>query len=302
MGKSPIARFSWKISLGVCLGTLIIGLTDCKKRNLDQYSGGNPTSQNKNTGVKKVDFGYGQPVILRNSDYIIIPVESREKAERIGFGFSSSSLEKDTNLINLVHYNKKTGIYRILFERRLKIKLVVYPESFGMPVPLDSNRQNDAQDIRATRTSTGGISRILLVAQEKDTNDDGEVDREDADQVYLIAPDGAYPHRVNPDNTRYLGWKNDPDAQDIYLYLRFDYDKNKTFDDSDSVRILRVNLEKPGTGQLLIPKRVTARLEEILNRPTLKKNLKKTQDSPAPPPRSAARRKSRACSRCGVWG
>ncbi|MDB9314749.1 hypothetical protein PN462_16670 [Spirulina sp. CS-785/01] len=85
---------------------------------------------------------------------------------------------------------------------------------------------------------------IILLNLGEDRNEDNKFDSpEDANSAYLYNLEDQSLTQLNPPNTDFINWKIDPDYNRLYLRLREDSNEDNQFDETDTIKLVKINLD-----------------------------------------------------------
>ncbi|MFC2092748.1 hypothetical protein ACFLSV_02500 [Bacteroidota bacterium] len=183
---------------------------------------------------------YGNPIILENSDLVLIPLTLTETDEDF-FGrikkeyfdnnqslspysqnFSSFNLN---DLHNVIFYNKVTEEEYPLIEKRELINNIYIP-------------QNPSKDTVKTNF-------IIFSTISDDYNKDGKIDKADGETVFICDIDGKNKKQISDNNITLLKWEFDLKYDILFLVLKEDTDDDKKFTNADEINIFRTSLSNP---------------------------------------------------------
>ena len=197
--------------------------------------------ENKEDEEIKEKIVYGNPIIIENSDLVLIPVTLTETDEDF-FGrikkeyfdnnqsfspysqsFSSFNLN---DLHNVIFYNKVTEEEYPLIEKRELIN------NFYIP-------QKPSKDTVKTNF-------IIFSTISDDYNKDGKIDKDDGETVFICDIEGKNKKQITDNNITLLKWEIDLKYDILFLIIKEDTDDNKKFTNADEIKILRTSISNPG--------------------------------------------------------
>lgn len=231
----------------IAISILIIVILACGRGKKDEEKE-ETTEKSKKEKIEdkeeeeiKEKIVYGNPIILENSDLILIPVNLTETDEDF-FGrikkeyfdndrsfspysqtFSSFSIK---DMHNVIFYNKVTEEVYPLIEKRELIN------NFYIP-------QNPSKDTVKTNF-------IIFSTISDDYNKDGKIDKNDGETVFICDIDGKNKKQISDNNITLLKWEMDLKYDIIFLVLKEDTDDDNKFTNADEIKILRTSISNPG--------------------------------------------------------
>jgi hypothetical protein len=205
---------------------------------------------------------YGNPIILENFDLVLIPLTLVDTEEDFFGRIKKEYFENDNqsfspytknfnrfnlkNLYNVIFYNKVTEEEYPLTDKRELIN--------NFYIPLNPSRDTVKSDF------------ILFSTINEDYNDDGKIDNNDGEKVFVSDTNGKNKKQITADNINLLTWDFDTKYDIIFLVVKVDSDNDKRFTNEDDIKVLRTSISNPGIA-----------IEVI--RDSLKNNLEKLYDN-----------------------
>jgi hypothetical protein len=192
---------------------------------------------------EKQKIVYGNPFILSNSNYTLIPLRLVSTDESL---FNSLKREyfspqqfyskysdnynrlNYNNMYNVIYYNSANGEAYSLLNRKALIN------KFFIPTEVNAD------------TSRGRF--IIFTLVEEDFNNDKEIDEDDAETVYKCNILGQDIRQISPDRIKLTDWEVDTKSDIIYLSITTDVDGNKKFDDKDISKIIKTSISDSNIG------------------------------------------------------
>ncbi|AFY56094.1 hypothetical protein Riv7116_3644 [Rivularia sp. PCC 7116] len=179
---------------------------------------------------------YGDMIIKKESDYLMIPVSifpDANQGEKSWTNLSSSSYSRSykdrKNVYNLIFYSKKDASINTLLDKKAIIKSfdLIEKKTIGQP------------------RKRFWLYRII----EQDTNKDNKLNYQDATIGYLSDLSGRNLQQITPNNTQLNGWNVVQSTGAIFLEITKDTNNDQRF---DTKSYMRVNLDNPGIGKEII--------------------------------------------------
>ena len=232
----------------IAISVLIIVILACGRGKNDEEKE-ETTEKSKKEKIEDKDeeekihekIVYGNPIILENSDLVLIPVTLTETDEDF-FGrikkeyfdnnrsfspysqnFSSFNIK---DLHNVIFYNKVTEEEYPLIEKRELIN------NFYIP-------QKPSKDTVKTNF-------IIFSTISDDYNKDGKIDKDDGETVFICDIEGKNKKQITDNNITLLKWEIDLKYDILFLIIKEDTDDNKKFTNADEIKILRTSISNPG--------------------------------------------------------
>ena len=139
------------------------------------------------------------------------------------------------NLVNVSHYDILENRPKNFFEKPVLIKTLYYP-SFS---------QDTLNKLLINRTY------FMVSAYNEDTNKDGFINPKDLRRFYLFNLKGEKQKALVPENYSVLKSEYDPGNDFMYVFAKFDSNKNGQQDDKEPTHVFWIDLKDPNkTGQL----------------------------------------------------
>ncbi|MBV6625931.1 MAG: hypothetical protein KI793_23865 [Rivularia sp. (in: Bacteria)] len=179
---------------------------------------------------------YGDMIIKKESDYLMIPVSifpDVNQGEKSWSNLTSSSYSRSykdrKNIYNLIFYSKKDASINTLLNKKAIIKSfdLIEKKTIGKP------------------NKRFWLYRII----EQDTNKDNKLNYQDATIGYLSDLSGRNLQQITPNNTQLNSWNVVQSTGAIFLEITKDTNDDKRF---DTKSYMRVNLDNPAIGKEII--------------------------------------------------
>lgn len=134
------------------------------------------------------------------------------------------------NMVNVSHYNVKTGTEHPLFEAPVLIKNLYFPT-------FKSDTLNGEPVLR---------KNYFVSVYDQDTNGDGFLTSKDLRRFYFFDLEGKNKVALVPENYSVTNSEYDPANDRMYLFASEDKNKNGQFDYEDPNTIFWIDLKDPG--------------------------------------------------------
>ncbi|MBD2667196.1 hypothetical protein H6G73_22465 [Richelia sinica FACHB-800] len=196
----------------------------------------------ENQPKSKENLSYGDLIIKEESYYLMIPVY-------LGFGEQtkddslsiSRSYKQEAKINNLIFYHKQNGGNNVLLNKSAVIN------SF------------DLLEVKTEDKKTQRVWFYRIIDQ--DTNQDKELNEQDAIGGYISDLSGQNLTQVTPTNSQIVNWFILPSQNAILIKIIYDTNKDKKFTSEDKSNYLRVSLGKPEMGKEIINEQVEKQLK-----------------------------------------
>ncbi|MBW4559414.1 MAG: hypothetical protein KME59_26590 [Trichormus sp. ATA11-4-KO1] len=192
------------------------------------------------------NISYGDLVIKEQSDYLMIPVNFREKnqAREDALNFSRSYKQDYASLSNLIFYRKQDGETHLLLDNKAVIN------SF---------------DLIETKLVGQPPTRVWFYKIiDQDTNKDQQLNQEDTVIGYISDLSGKNLQQVTPNNTKIINWVVVPSQNAIFIKIIKDSDIDNKFTAADKTNFIRVNLENPSVGTEIISDQIDQQIKSYI--------------------------------------
>ncbi len=193
---------------------------------------------------------YGELIFPEQSDYFMIPVgfEGDEKSAKSLFSpdvYRDSAYDRMSlmTIYNLIFHNRRTGESHLLLSENTLIS------SFQL-----INEENEAGEPIKNQF-------VFVEVIPKDTNQDGNRDRQDAVIGYIADASGKNLNQVTPDNTQLVFWQIDKPLRVLLLKVVQDTNNDRKFMGEDDISFIKVPLVNPGIG----PDIITPEMRQQIN-------------------------------------
>lgn len=190
---------------------------------------------------------FGNPYLLQNSPYVLIPVRIVSTDENIFGKLKREYLSPEQlyskytdsynrleygNMYNVIFYSSVDSTGYTLLNRKAYINKIYVPS--GMD----------------TDTTRGNY--IIFTLIEEDYNGDKEIDEDDGETVYKCSLFGQDIRQISPDNVRLINWESDKADDRIYLYVTDDTNRDKKFDHEDASKIISTSISNSNIGKEVV--------------------------------------------------
>ncbi|MEA5553745.1 hypothetical protein VB713_22655 [Anabaena cylindrica UHCC 0172] len=222
--------FLWKMTTAIILATFSIS---CEMK-IDRKT--QPAKAVEKL-YPQTNIIYGDFIIKEASDYIMIPVNlaDQDKDKEIDLNLSRS-YTRENKLYNMIFYHKKTGENHLLLNKKAIIN------SF------------DLLEIKLTGKPTTRFWLYQII--DKDTNNDNQINNQDAIVGYISDLSGKNLQQITPNNTKIVNWVVLASQNAIFLKIIKDNDQDKQFTEVDQTNFIKVNLDQPVIGTEIISEQV----------------------------------------------
>jgi hypothetical protein len=205
------------------LALFSLGFTCCNRSQKKIIDHGH---LNQNISPKKDDHvmvNFDNPVFISNSEYIMFPLlnETDDKDHEIIF---KSSGGRSASYWNIVFYNSATKQYHLLDEKR-KMIITNYEQrnlssgSFDEDVAPNDNDQS--------------YNLIFYSAIITDFNNDGKLNKEDPEYLFISDKAGNNFKQISPDNLMVRSWRVIKKTGKVLIQTVRDVNNDKKFDNED---------------------------------------------------------------------
>jgi hypothetical protein len=227
----------------------------------------NDSSAKASEQKKQQILVYGEYMDLDSTNYLLIPLgmkteddrENRLLKNRSSDDYSSESYSGSyrsfkynfyslnfSNCNNIIFYNKKKDETHLLLQKPAVISEFYFPFY---------NKEYTAKKYWF----------LLLGIHEADTNEDGYINDEDAEKVYISHLSGKSMIQITPDNSQLIDWYIDEYSNNILMKVRIDTNNDKKFTQTDDIEILKTPISTPEPGKPIIGQEIKDNIRKILN-------------------------------------
>ena len=133
------------------------------------------------------------------------------------------------NWVNISVYNTKLKQQKELFKSPVLIKTLYYPS-------VTSDTLNGKPVTR---------NYMLLSVYDEDTNKDNKINLSDLRRFYLYDESGIFIKNIVPKNYNVFKSIYDKTSDYLYVYARFDENKNGKSEDTEPIKVFYINLKNP---------------------------------------------------------
>jgi len=191
-----------------------------------------PTSQGKidftqheiDSVLQKFKFRYEQPVIIKDSEYVLIPISTQLLKSRSKFSKDGYQVADFPRYWNMLFYNRKTGDTRLLTEDKYRIS--------DFQANIETTHYVD-DNINYEQVSNELKGKILYTITDTDYNGDDKLNYEDPEHLFVSDIDGTNLKRISPDNEDLSSYNIIPNSNQIILQTLRDTNKDAKFDHQD---------------------------------------------------------------------
>jgi hypothetical protein len=228
-------KFLTQVTTTIILATLAFACKSTDSKTSEQSK----ATENPQSQLKIV---YGDFVIKEKSDYLMIPVYLAKTKSSGGINLASSrEYQREETPQNFVFYHKQNGETHLLLNKKAIIK------SFDLLEPKDPKKS----------PAKFWLYKII----DQDTNQDKELNKNDAIIGYLSDLSGKNLQQITPDNTQVISWLLIPSQNAIFLKIIKDANNDKQFTELDKTNFVRVNLDQPGMGTEIISDQIEQQIK-----------------------------------------
>ncbi len=209
---------------------------------------------------------YGEYMNLDSTHYLLIPLgmktdedqENRLLKNKSSDYYSSESYSGSYrsykynfysldfgNCNNIIFYNKKTDETHLLLQKPAVISEFYFPYY--------------SKEYTAKK-----YWFLLLGIHEEDTNEDGYINDEDAEKVYISDLSGMNMIQITPDNSQLIDWYIDESTNNILMKVRIDSNNDKRYSSADDIEILKTAISSPEQGKAIIGEEIKDNIKKIL--------------------------------------
>lgn len=194
------------------------------------------SAQTANQTKKPININYGELIMRRSPDRIMIPVylPEQDQKENSSFDILRSGYKKNKTTLynNIVFYHKKTGDAHLLLKKKAMI------QSF------------DLLEIKSVDKKSQKFWLYKII--EQDTNADKKLNHQDATIGYISDLSGKNLQQITPNNSKMLSWVILAGENSILIRIIKDSNQDKKFTKLDNTNFVRVNLKEPTIGKEII--------------------------------------------------
>lgn len=210
------------------------------------------TVQAKATKAPKPDIDYGDLVIPKQSDYLMIPFKMSDvdNLDEIKY-LSDAEIARhkrsiDKVLYNIIFYHKQSGEAHFL----LKKKAII-----------------NSYDLLEIKTANKVFAKLWLYKIfDQDTNGDKKLNDGDASIGYVSDLSGQNLQQITPNNSKIINWVIVPSQNAIFLKIIKDSDNDKKFTEADKTNFVRVSLDKPAMGTEIISDQIEQEIKSYIQK------------------------------------
>jgi hypothetical protein len=229
------------IKVGGLLITAIVA-NSCRAVNQDIAIG-----QNTNETKPVPELEYGQVILQSASDYAIVPVgfAANSSYKRILSSSDEQNVSRSQilgwgNLIttNLIFHHQNNDQIHLLLDRQGIIDRFDYLNPYW-----SGDRANNSSCYSEEKDSL--VSQLFIYQIiEQDTNQNGKLDNQDADRVYLSDLSGQNLRAITPEKTKLFQWECDQKNNQIILFTKEELSKKNNYNSLDTIAAYLYNLSE----------------------------------------------------------
>ncbi|MFY9311310.1 MAG: hypothetical protein WAQ28_19855 [Bacteroidia bacterium] len=253
--------------IGAVLILIIIVVFDTKKRKGQEGLRLVTNDTAKASEPKKQQqLVYGDYMDLDSTNYLLIPLGMKtveENENRLLKNKASEEYSTESyigsyrsyrynfytldfgNCNNIIFYNKKNEDTHLLLQKPAVIAEFYFPFY---------NAEYKAKKYWF----------LLFGIHESDSNDDGYINDEDAETVYISNLSGQNMISITPENTQLVDWYIDEATNNILMKVRLDSNNDKKFSATDDIEILKTAISTPQQGLPIIGEGIKKDIKKIL--------------------------------------
>lgn len=174
--------------------------------------------------LQQFKFKYEQPVIIKNSEQVLIPISTQLLKSRSKFSKDGYKVADFPRYWNMLFYNRKTGDTRLLTEDKYRIS--------DFQANIETTHYVD-DNVDYKQVSGELKEKILYTITDTDYNRDNKLDYEDPEQLFVSDIDGTDLKRISPTNEHLSSYNIIPNSNQIILKTLRDANKDGKFDHQD---------------------------------------------------------------------
>lgn len=180
--------------------------------------------------IPKVEYGdilqkKVKDSIPEKSDYIMISVKLTQYSD-------DNSSSESVRYTNIIFYNKFSGKSHLLLDKK---SLII-----------------ELEFVKLSEKDNKDVSFLILSIVDKDTNEDGYLNWDDAEIGYLYNISGKKLQQITPQNSNLSKWHFDHKSKTVFLEIIKDINKDNKFTTQKEASFLKVSVDKPGIGTEII--------------------------------------------------
>jgi hypothetical protein len=213
-------------------------------------------SVNGNLTLKQIPSDPSSVILTGNAEHRLIPIykikpAKKSEPEKRSYSFWSNNegygeesvahfmpgidIHYGFNLLNIAHYNMKTGQLNLLFTKPAFIKTLYYPS-------LDADSIDKVPVLR---------DYYLITAYDNDSNKDTLINRKDLRAAYYFDVNGQNKIRLIPENYSVLRSQYDSKNDAMFIYAKCDANKNGMIEKEEPLHIFWIDLKMPTVSKLM---------------------------------------------------
>ncbi len=201
---------------------MIYGLFACSEKPKNSQS--DPEADKMNvrldSKVNSVNLQFNFPTILDSSEWVLYPL-TLELTEETTMGIKSGGYGGQKTFWNVAFFNTDTKQNRLLSD---SLKMIINSISPANTLSKYSGNQNQVV-----------YNLIHYSIIKNDFNEDGNLNSDDPEYLFISDFSGKGFKQISPDNTDLIGWQNLESANKILIQARKDSNDDKKFDEDDEI-------------------------------------------------------------------
>lgn len=176
--------------------------------------------ETSNSKYSTINLKFINPIVLDSSDWIMYPltIEELEETEK---GLKSSSYGRQYAYWNIAFYNTESKQTRLLSD---SLKMLVNSISPKNEVIIQSGQRKQKN-----------VGHIYYSITTKDFTQDGKLNSDDPEYLFISDLSGQNFKQVSPDNFDLIHWQTILETNKIIIQVRKDINKDKKFDNDDEI-------------------------------------------------------------------
>ncbi|MBD0403901.1 hypothetical protein [Flammeovirga sp. EKP202] len=197
---------------------LIIGLISCEesKPRLEAIENEDLTTEQIDSILAEFKFDYESPIIIDFSNQIMIPISTELLGRRTKYSKDGYYSDDYPRYWNIQFYNRKTGETRLLTEDKIRISRI------------HVNRDNEYEEGCKVMKE-----KILYEIGDIDFNNDGKLDGEDPEYLFISENNGTNLKRISPRDEELQYFEVVPKSNQILIRTLRDINQDSIFNQQD---------------------------------------------------------------------
>jgi hypothetical protein len=200
---------------------LLLHLSACDKSAKKPTENEQLNIGNSPKKAKQVVYSFDNAVLIDSSDYVIYPLSNKTSNDDDSFITKSSG--GSISYWNIVFYNSATKKYHLLDEKR---KMII--TSFG------GQKLSIGSDADALSGGSDGAGNLIFYSViVSDFNNDGKLNYDDPEYLFISDKAGNNFRQISPDNMNVVSWQVNKKTGKVFIQAITDVDNNKKFNSED---------------------------------------------------------------------